>query len=499
MGKRWSTDLRRFVDEEPSPALKSDLRLRVYVTEIVKAATALNARRPRETALRCRRYQQRTRCPGRVEVRLQDLPAEIHWRCGGCGEDGVIFNWPRSRWDLSRKSSRTQGSEVTIRLDEQDYSALRGIDFIDPSSEHLVFSARPQEGTVCLAGDLPTFKSLVADLEAAAERERLETRRSRLGGLSEMLNCHLDSLAAGHNGLIPPGPLPRGSSLSNGPLRGGDSVVRWEAPSRGEDNEEAWAGLSASQLTRLAESDWESADGPLRFHPHQLGLQARHVPAMRNLLLLLRYLKEAGPLLATRAGNLKRAQVMHLLEELPMAEEVRQDPGWSDRQWNEADFPPLHLLRLLAQKSGLIELSQKYFRLTSKGGKLMQPARAGDLYILAFRTYFRRLDREGFDRLPSCPQVGRGIGYALYSLQTTARDWCEVSELSHLLLLPDALAHLARTCEMDFTHYLVEARILLPLEQFGLLERRDCPSLSPSGGKEVRLTELFDRLLEFNV
>ncbi|HSR51631.1 MAG TPA: hypothetical protein VLV83_12450 [Acidobacteriota bacterium] len=503
MGKRWSTDIRHFLQGEAALGPESELHLRLYLTEIVKAATALNARQSRATALRCRRHRQRSRCPGRLEVRLQDLPAEIQWLCPSCGESGVILNWPRSPWDLSRKRRSSASAPVSVTLEDKCFRDLRSIDFIDPSSELLVYSARPEEGTVRLSGETAQFKGLIADLEAAAERERMETRRDRLGRLSEILRAHLDNLTANSSGLIRPGPLPRG--LTAQASSNGGAVVEWAPLLAEEEEEEAWAGLSVQQLDRLQKNDWESPGAALRFHPHQLGLQAQHVPLMRNLLLFLQYFERSDSGRSTRgrstrASNLNRKTVSDLLAALPLAEEVRPEAESGKRPWNEADFAPLHLLRLLAQKAGLISLAKGRFVLTAKGLEMLDPSASGDLYMLAFRTYYRQLDLDSLDRLPDCPEVAEGIGYALYSLGISARTWIETGELAHLLLLPEALARLSlHSRDLDYGPYLVEARILSPLQDFGLLERRDCPALSTSSASEVRLTELFDRLLEFNI
>jgi hypothetical protein len=68
---------------------------------------------------------------------------------------------------------------------------------------------------------------------------------------------------------------------------------------------------------------------------------------------------------------------------------------------------------------------------------------------------------------------------------------------SELLLTPVKWEMENTRCE---PHWFLNSRLLSPLEDFGLLERREVPKKSaPVGIREVRKTRLFDRFISFHM
>ena len=75
--------------------------------------------------------------------------------------------------------------------------------------------------------------------------------------------------------------------------------------------------------------------------------------------------------------------------------------------------------------------------------------------------------------------------------------WRTVEEVSTQLLLLEALKEIPHSSYSDNTPYVVYSRILEPLIDFGLLEERRMGDGFREA--EVRKTELFDRVLKFDV
>ncbi len=86
----------------------------------------------------------------------------------------------------------------------------------------------------------------------------------------------------------------------------------------------------------------------------------------------------------------------------------------------------------------------------------------------------------------------------MWSLSVSAGDWQTIEMLTRLCTIPEP-ANLTGTC--DRSVYAMEARILRPLWWFGLLEYRCERKAEKKLGERhyYRKTELFDRLLAFNV
>jgi len=102
VARTWVTDARDFLDEAiPLAQLPPSARRMIeHLRAIVGAASVRTAGRAAPTEVRCR--PKRRACPGFIHVLRTEVPAEIHWSCAACAENGVIRGWQGSQWDLSR-------------------------------------------------------------------------------------------------------------------------------------------------------------------------------------------------------------------------------------------------------------------------------------------------------------------------------------------------------------------------------------------------------------
>src|SRR5947209_1917979 len=97
---------------------------------------------------------------------------------------------------------------------------------------------------------------------------------------------------------------------------------------------------------------------------------------------------------------------------------------------------------------------------------------------------------------PDYDQADAGV--VLWSLSVCANDWQSAEKLTRLCTIPEPTM-LSGT--WDRTPYAMEAKILRPLQWFGLLEHRTekVPSGRFGEHHSYRKAELFDRLLAFDV
>jgi hypothetical protein len=161
---------------------------------------------------------------------------------------------------------------------------------------------------------------------------------------------------------------------------------------------------------------------------------------------------------------------------------------------NEADLPTLHFLRVAAQQAGLLrKLRGKLF--VTKQGKAVLDHHVPDLLARLFHATFWRTNLGQFDRAahPSWPQSH--VGIVLWSLATAAREWDLGDRLVRLCTVP--------TSEMIPFPALLRAafhwRVLNPLVQFGLMERRERATEYGFPDHEFRKSPLFERFLSFRL
>ncbi len=77
--------------------------------------------------MRCYRRLKRKRCPGHLEVRLQEAPPEVQWRCPACGEEAaVVDNWVDTAWYMTPfpKLDEERSPVIHVEIPETEYAAF---------------------------------------------------------------------------------------------------------------------------------------------------------------------------------------------------------------------------------------------------------------------------------------------------------------------------------------------------------------------------------------
>lgn len=186
-----------------------------------------------------------------------------------------------------------------------------------------------------------------------------------------------------------------------------------------------------------------------------------------------------------------------MMEQLDVPSETVEDIRAVKKVINEEDVWDLHIARVIVEFAGLIRQHGGQFKVIQKRSHLMEDEHAGILYALLFRTFFRKLNLAYLDRMPEIPLLDETVAFSLCIASMLLLDWREVEEVSTQLLVLEAWREIPHSPYSDNTAYVVYSRILEPLIGFGLLEeRRKGDSFRDA---EVRKTDLFDRVLKFDV
>lgn len=216
-------------------------------------------------------------------------------------------------------------------------------------------------------------------------------------------------------------------------------------------------------------------------------------------LFLTRALEESG-IKATATGNLTRNFEEGMLDRMALQDGHAESVRAVNKVINEEDLFPLHVLRILLVQAGLVRRTKGAFRVTKKGTELLAVEEAGELYALLFFTKFRKFNLAYMSWGPEQGGVQETAAFALCQLSRAASTWQNAEALAEKLLLPTIIERLDPPDYPGRVLSLCESRIFAPLEEFGLLERREIPGDNKwRRPYKLRRTGLFDRFVKFIV
>ena len=256
----------------------------------------------------------------------------------------------------------------------------------------------------------------------------------------------------------------------------------------------AWTVLERASIDALLD-DPSAESRALRLTADLTADEIALSPIARNALVLLREASGRG-LKLTPAGNLPRATAAAMEEAMAWPDRDPADARRGRKVLNEADLRQLHFLRILAEMAGLAERERGRLRTTGLGRHILD-GDTGGLQALLFHVVFWRSDLSPFGRglLGAWPQDH--IGVVLWSLSIAADRWQPPETLSRLCTVPcDEIFEV----EWDIAFLILQARILVPLHWFGLVEcRGDVEGTGSDISHAWRKSGLFDRFLKFEV
>ena len=162
---------------------------------------------------------------------------------------------------------------------------------------------------------------------------------------------------------------------------------------------------------------------------------------VRNALVLLEETGGADTLWMGTNSNLEMKSVTRLraLMSWPGMEATEQFR--EEKIYREQAIGELRLLRLVAERSGLIRSSALWFKLTALGRGMLEPGGRGGLQAMLFRHAFRDMDLSQYvsgkpRNLPGhWPQGDSGV--VLWSLAAVGDEWRNADTLTALCTVPD--------------------------------------------------------------
>lgn len=259
-------------------------------------------------------------------------------------------------------------------------------------------------------------------------------------------------------------------------------------------------GLSPNQVAQLIHFDWDNPNNPIKLNDRLLFSDLQNAEFLLNTRIFLQALQGSKGPTATAKGNLNRKFVSQMLEKMHWPDGYLEQLRKYNKVVNEHDVFPLHIIRTVCECAGLMQKRKTSFVITTKAKRLLTDEQIGSLYALLFHMFFRKFNLAYLDRLPDYPGIQSTIAYSLYRLGKVAKTWQPIESLLTDILLPNVL----RAIEDGVPVYRevswpIEKRLILPLEEFGLVECRyesKADRLYPALAA-VKLTELFSKFIHF--
>ena len=119
MTSTWFTKVGHFLNDDGE--LQADLpgsarKLAEFICSLVKSVTSHRFEALVPTGVRCRRRPKRKPCTGEVFAFLNEDTGAIQWNCFKCGDNGFIYDWENTKWDM-----RATGLiPVRLHVEERD-------------------------------------------------------------------------------------------------------------------------------------------------------------------------------------------------------------------------------------------------------------------------------------------------------------------------------------------------------------------------------------------
>lgn len=269
-----------------------------------------------------------------------------------------------------------------------------------------------------------------------------------------------------------------------------------------EAPQEELGGLSPKHAHDLLYSGWWKEPYPIILNS-SLPLSAFSAsPFVLNARSLLQMIANKGELSSTPKKNLSRQSVAELLQVLTLPEGFLAKLHTYSKVINEMDVFPLHIVRSVCELAGLIRCTKKAFVLTRKGLGLTKDAKAGELCVELFHAHFRKFNLAYLGRLPDCDGVQLTFTYSLFRLARLSNgESYTIEGLAPMALLPKVQEEIkAEPFQGTLAEWLLESRILRPLEGFGLIQlMRADPKDHEPWLVAVEKKPLFDQFVRVNL
>ncbi len=185
-----STKVGHFLNEDgelpadlPGPARN----LAEFICSLVRSVTSHSFEALVPTGVPCRRRPKRKPCTGEVFAFLNEDINAIQWKCPTCGDNGFIYDWENTKWDMRD----TDLIPVRLHVEERDLilnETLTGPDLTDSLK-----STKQVADSVVVYYSSEELENLIGYIAAEANHNPDQKIQEDLDALYDSLDALLDA------------------------------------------------------------------------------------------------------------------------------------------------------------------------------------------------------------------------------------------------------------------------------------------------------------------
>lgn len=190
MVKTLFTKVRHLLNEDgelpadlPGPARK----LSEFICSIVKSVTSHSLEALVPTGVCCRRRPKRKSCRGEVFAFLNDETRAIQWNCFLCGDNGFIYDWENTKWDMRFSDT------IPVRLHVEERDLILNETLAGPDLTDRLEAAKKVSSAVVVYYSSDELDNLLGHIAAEANHSHDRKIKEALDTLYNSLAALLDS------------------------------------------------------------------------------------------------------------------------------------------------------------------------------------------------------------------------------------------------------------------------------------------------------------------
>jgi hypothetical protein len=167
----------------PGPARN----LAEFICSLVRSVTSHSFEALVPTGVPCRRRPKRKPCTGEVFAFLNEDINAIQWKCPTCGDNGFIYDWENTKWDMRD----TDLIPVRLHVEERDLilnETLTGPDLTD-----ILKSTKQVADSVVVYYSSEELENLIGYIAAEANHNPDQKIQEDLDALYDSLDALLDA------------------------------------------------------------------------------------------------------------------------------------------------------------------------------------------------------------------------------------------------------------------------------------------------------------------
>jgi len=186
MANTWFTKVGHFLNEDgelPADLTGPARNLAEFICLLVQSVTSHSFEALVPTGVRCRRRPKRRPCPGEVFAFINEEIGAIQWNCFKCGDNGFIYDWENTKWDMRDTDL------IPVRLHVEERDLILNQTFAGPDLTDRLESTKQVTDSVVVYYSSEELENLIGYI--AAEGNHNPDRK-----IQEALNALYDSLDA---------------------------------------------------------------------------------------------------------------------------------------------------------------------------------------------------------------------------------------------------------------------------------------------------------------